>query len=106
MNNLDQPWQETQGCFGFCTNADEPSSFDFLRDNKNQTNSRQDVLSNRDQQTKQEIEAMLSDALNILTFEERQEQQKALNGVDDKIKEEATFIETSLNDLDNCLPKG
>lgn len=98
MSALDQPHQEFQGCFGFCTDT-EPSYFDFLR--KNQGN--EDVLSNHDQQKKQEIDDMLSDALNNLTFEERQEQQEVLHGVNDKIRDEAAFIEQSLHDLDDFL---
>ncbi|CAJ1932756.1 unnamed protein product [Cylindrotheca closterium] len=46
---------------------------------------------------------MLSDAFHKLSFEERQEQQDALHGVDDKIQEEAALIENSLKELDDHL---
>mmetsp|Transcript_17683 Transcript_17683/g.43592 ORF Transcript_17683/g.43592 Transcript_17683/m.43592 type:complete len:575 (-) Transcript_17683:176-1900(-) len=103
MSVLDQSFQEKQGCFGFGTgSSSEPSKFDFVR----KTTANEDaagLLSNQDQRKKQEIEDMLSDALNKLTFEERQEQQEVLHGVDGKIREEATFVKNSLKDLDNFL---
>ncbi|KAL3944647.1 MAG: hypothetical protein SGBAC_001254 [Bacillariaceae sp.] len=51
----------------------------------------------------QEIDELLSDALNILTFEEREEQEEALHGVAKDIVEEASLIDNALNELEAHL---
>jgi len=53
-----------------------------------------------DQKGKEEVDTLLSEALNDLTFEERKMQQEVVHGVDDKIAEEETFIKTRLQELD------
>lgn len=54
-------------------------------------------------QKKKEIDDLLSEALNGLSFEERQEQQEILHGVAARIAEEANFIEDLLHELDAHL---
>lgn len=56
-----------------------------------------------DRQKKKEIDEILSEAMMGLTFEERQEQQEIIHGVDRKITEEETFIATSLQQMDAQL---
>ncbi|CAJ1932758.1 unnamed protein product [Cylindrotheca closterium] len=51
----------------------------------------------------QEMDLLLSEAMNTLTFEERQEQQEVLHGVEQEIAEECIIIETALKELDNHL---
>ncbi|KAL3942743.1 MAG: hypothetical protein SGBAC_003118 [Bacillariaceae sp.] len=49
------------------------------------------------------MDALLVEAMNNLTFEERQEQQEVLHGVDDTIEEDAHFTEQALKSLDDHL---
>ena len=60
-------------------------------------------LTGEDQQKKQEIDTLLSEAFNNLTFEERQAQQEELHGVADEIREERSLIENSLRELEFYL---
>ncbi|CAJ1945261.1 unnamed protein product [Cylindrotheca closterium] len=56
-----------------------------------------------DQKGKEEVDTLLSEALNGLTFEERQMHQEVVHGVEDKIAEEEIFIKTRLKELDETL---
>jgi len=60
-------------------------------------------MTTEDKKEKQEIDALLSEAMNTLTFEERQEQLETLHGVDEDIAEEEDLIENALQDLDDHL---
>eukprot|EP00526_Cylindrotheca_closterium_P010563 CAMPEP_0113632328 /NCGR_PEP_ID=MMETSP0017_2-20120614/16802_1 /TAXON_ID=2856 /ORGANISM="Cylindrotheca closterium" /LENGTH=396 /DNA_ID=CAMNT_0000542877 /DNA_START=56 /DNA_END=1243 /DNA_ORIENTATION=+ /assembly_acc=CAM_ASM_000147 len=60
-------------------------------------------MTREDEQETQEIHSLLSEAMNTLTFEERQEQQEVLHGVDRDIGEEAIFIDKALRELDEHL---
>jgi len=60
-------------------------------------------MTREDEHRKQEIDAVLSEAMNNLTFEERQEQQDILHGVDNEIKEETAFVDKALRELDAHL---
>ncbi|CAJ1932778.1 unnamed protein product [Cylindrotheca closterium] len=84
----------------------ESSSFDnskgFLLKQRGRHN-HQATMSNEDKQKIQEVDALLSEAMDALTFEERQYQQEILHGVGEDIAEEATFINRELNDLDEHL---
>ena len=98
MSVFDQQLSNTTGCFGFGFSSEDPNN-DVLK----QPNRRQGILSREDERKKKEVDDLLSDAMNELTFEERQRQQEVLHGVDEKIAEEATFIHTTLQELDNHL---
>ena len=65
----------------------------------------EDMMTSADLQKKQEIDDMLSQAMTALSFQERQKQQESLHGVDQAIAEEDTFIESSLQQLENHLSK-
>ena len=58
-----------------------------------------------DQQKKNEIDSLLSEAMTTLTFEEQQEQLKVLHGVAHPIKKAGTptLIVNTLRQLDDCL---
>jgi len=60
-------------------------------------------MSSEHLQKKQEIDTLLSQAFNEMTFEERQESQEVLHGVGKEIAEESIFIENALKDLDQHL---
>ena len=49
---------------------------------------------------KEEVDALLSQAMTDLTFEEREKQQEFLHGVDGDLAEEANMIEKALTELD------
>jgi len=65
-----------------------------------QQNVQDELLTGQDKQKKQEVDALLSEAMNNLTFQEREEQQEVLHGVAKDIAEEASFIEKALRELD------
>ncbi|KAL3930108.1 MAG: hypothetical protein SGBAC_011909 [Bacillariaceae sp.] len=90
MSTLDVPFNDGPHCFGFRIGGGKKSISD-------------EYLSEDDQKKKNEIDSMLSEAMNTLTFEERQAQQEVLHGVGNEIREEATFIEKSLSDLEEHL---
>ncbi|CAJ1948893.1 unnamed protein product [Cylindrotheca closterium] len=100
MSVFDQQLSSTTGCFGFGYSSEDPDYVSLTQ----QMNRRQDTtLSREDEKKKKEVDDLLSDAMNELTFEERQRQQEVLHGVDEKIAEEATFIHSTLHELDNHL---
>mmetsp|Transcript_38264 Transcript_38264/g.92574 ORF Transcript_38264/g.92574 Transcript_38264/m.92574 type:complete len:120 (-) Transcript_38264:1753-2112(-) len=89
-------------CFDFCSGSSEDDfkyGLFMQRQNINQTND----ISAEDQRKKKEIDDMLADAMNELTFEERQRQQEVLHGVEDKIIEDPAFINNALWELDGHL---
>lgn len=49
------------------------------------------------------MDELLSEAMNTLTFEERNQQEEALHGVDRDIAEEGTFFDNALKELDSHL---
>lgn len=56
----------------------------------------------------QELDALLSQAMNALTFEERQKQQEIVHGVDQTV-EDAAFTDFALQELDHhlsCIKEG
>ena len=101
MSVFDQSFNQSSGCFGICNGkGDRQSPIPGL-----QNPLEDDLKTSEDRQKKREIDAMLSQALSGLTFEERQEQQEILHGVDRKVAEEDTFIEASLQQLESCLER-
>ncbi|KAL3936390.1 MAG: hypothetical protein SGBAC_008281 [Bacillariaceae sp.] len=100
MSIFDQQSNHSGYCFGSCFSSQEPN-FDFLKDLQQYNSQRR--LNNEDERKKKEVDDLLSDAMNQLSFEERQHQQEVLHGVDDEIVEEATFINSTLQELDNHL---
>ena len=61
----------------------------------------QDGLGTEDQQTtKRQVDEILAQALSGLTFEERQQHQEILHGVDERIAEEASLINDKREELD------
>mmetsp|Transcript_16058 Transcript_16058/g.39331 ORF Transcript_16058/g.39331 Transcript_16058/m.39331 type:complete len:603 (+) Transcript_16058:198-2006(+) len=118
MSSLNQPYNNSgPSCFGLCnnTNNNEGGRTAGINNNPRSKSShhqqqmipQQDgllfSLTSDDEQKKQEVEALLSQALNGLTFEERQEQQEVLHGVDNRIAEDPTLTEAALKVLDNHL---
>ena len=60
-------------------------------------------LASEDRMKKQEIDEMLAQAMHGLTVEERQHQQDILHGVDPRIQEDETTLNSLLQDLDHFL---
>ncbi|KAL3930107.1 MAG: hypothetical protein SGBAC_011908 [Bacillariaceae sp.] len=90
MSILDQNFQGSTSCGGSC---------DIFKIRKDPV--RQDAsLTTADRQKQKQIEEVLSEALNGLTFHERQEQQEVLHGVEDEILEETSSVDNALKDLD------
>ncbi|CAJ1932734.1 unnamed protein product [Cylindrotheca closterium] len=68
------------------------------------TNNKEDDDHQENNMKKDEtLDAMLSQAFNRLTFQERQEQQDLLHGVDGTLPEDKDFVEIALQELDNHL---
>mmetsp|Transcript_33280 Transcript_33280/g.80478 ORF Transcript_33280/g.80478 Transcript_33280/m.80478 type:complete len:477 (+) Transcript_33280:132-1562(+) len=102
MSVLNQPFPKQSGCFGFNLNQ-ESSSLGSHDGFVKQHQVDQAVMTRDDKQKKQEIDALLSEAMNNLTFQEREKQQEVLHGVDDEIKEEGNIVDIALSELDNHL---
>lgn len=96
MSVFDQPFMKQQSCFGFDSNPTTSNNW-----MKHQSHQR--VTTNEDKRREEEVETLLSEAFNGLTFKEREKQQEALHGVDKGIIEETDLIENSLIELDNYL---
>ena len=62
-----------------------------------------DMLTAEEQQQKQEIDSLLLDAMNDLTFEEQQEQLEGLHGVARPLAEEPQTVAKALQLLDDQL---
>ncbi|CAJ1969512.1 unnamed protein product [Cylindrotheca closterium] len=88
MSILSQPCKQRSNCLGIGLATPQESRNYLTKDDEHKT---------------REIDAMLVEALNGLTFEERQEQQEIVHGVDEMTADESTFIESTLKDLDNIL---
>ena len=91
MSVLDQPFVSSPGCFGMQNQQVQHSSNELTH---------QQIP---DQQDKHQVYALLAQALNGLTFEERQEQQEILHGVNGLTVEEEGFIDYLLYQLDGHL---
>jgi len=102
MSLLDQPFTKQSGCFGCNLNPESSSSGSYDGFVK-QHPADQAVMTREDEQRKQEIDVLLSEAMNTLTFDERQEQQAAIHGVEQEIVEESIFVDTALKELDHRL---
>lgn len=101
MSVFDQSFNNNQpSCFGI-RNGDRQSPISSLR--RRLEDDDDDLRTSEDRQKKQEIEDMLAQAMKVLTFQEQQEQQEILHGVDQKIEEEETFISVSLHKLESHL---
>ncbi|CAJ1948891.1 unnamed protein product [Cylindrotheca closterium] len=90
----------TASCFGFCFSPEDPNHDVFTQ----QKNSQHKVTRDEERK-KKEVDDHFTAAFNKLTFEERQRQQEVLHGVDEQIAEEATFIHSTLQELDNHLKR-
>lgn len=96
MSVLDQSYSGIPNCFGIRVDAAEfKTGFS--------TEQRRDEITSENKQKMQEIDALLSEAMNTLTFEEREEQQAVLHGVEKEIAEESIFMDTALKELDSHL---
>ena len=95
MSVLDQTYKRMPNCLGIRLEA-RKSSNDASEHHKIS-------MSTEEQQRKQEMDSLLSQAFNEMSFQERQEHQEGLHGVEKEIAEESVFIDTSLRDLDNHL---
>lgn len=97
MSALDQPFQDISSCFSFRIAPSSSSVTNGFQRN---------ALTVAEQQQQKEIDALLTDALNGLTFDERQEQQEVLHGVEAENSEDITFLNNALAALDaNLAPK-
>lgn len=117
MSIFDQSFHNRSGWCGSINNHNNDNNGDcgglpavfapqHHRGNNNNNNEiDDDLMTPADRQKKREIDNILSQAMKGLSFEERQEQQEILHGVDQKIAEEETFIEASLQQLEFHLAK-
>mmetsp|Transcript_17718 Transcript_17718/g.43705 ORF Transcript_17718/g.43705 Transcript_17718/m.43705 type:complete len:214 (+) Transcript_17718:99-740(+) len=93
MSLLNQPFEQRSNCLGFRLGTLESRHDNF----------RIESLTKEDDRKTKENDALLIEALNGLTFEERQEQQEIVHGVDDMDADESMFIDSALKDLDEAL---
>ncbi|CAJ1945918.1 unnamed protein product [Cylindrotheca closterium] len=102
MSSFDRSVHKSSSCFaGICRNNNDDASLIADR----QLSPVDDGLTPAVRQKKKEIDDLLIKALNGLTFEERQEQQEILHGVEATIAEEATFMEASRTELESHLER-
>eukprot|EP00526_Cylindrotheca_closterium_P022697 CAMPEP_0113614132 /NCGR_PEP_ID=MMETSP0017_2-20120614/7003_1 /TAXON_ID=2856 /ORGANISM="Cylindrotheca closterium" /LENGTH=182 /DNA_ID=CAMNT_0000523279 /DNA_START=151 /DNA_END=700 /DNA_ORIENTATION=+ /assembly_acc=CAM_ASM_000147 len=106
MSLLNQPFKTNNPGLLSCCNP--PQMLPFQQQQQQQQQNRQqnvqdELLTGQDKQKKQEVDALLSEAMNNLTFQEREEQQEFLHGVDKDIAEEKDLIDNALHDLDAHL---
>lgn len=102
----DQALHQQSGCLGICNgNGDRQFPISDLQNNNRLIDGGDYLITAADHRKKREIDNMLSQAMESLTFEERQEQQEILHGVDQKVAEEENFIEASLQQLEIQLGK-
>jgi hypothetical protein len=101
VSNSDQEYKNRLKCSGLCNGSENDYKYEFLSQQYAQHN--QGALSREDEQKKQEMEALLSEAVKQLTFEERQRQQEALHGVEDETIEDEALINSALQELDSHL---
>ncbi|CAJ1937798.1 unnamed protein product [Cylindrotheca closterium] len=87
MSSFDRNFQPTSSCFGFVTSQQSSN----------------DATSWKKREGTGTIDGMLSEALKDLTFEERQQQQEILHGVQGQMREEENMVQNTLQDLDKYL---
>lgn len=97
MSVFDQSFSQRSNCLGL--RAEVTGSKKELLAQRQKASK----MSSEHLQKKQEIDTLLSQAFNEMTFEERQESQEVLHGVGKEIAEESIFIENALKDLDQHL---
>mmetsp|Transcript_31706 Transcript_31706/g.76747 ORF Transcript_31706/g.76747 Transcript_31706/m.76747 type:complete len:459 (-) Transcript_31706:30-1406(-) len=102
MSAFNQSFNDPLSCFAICNEKSLPQNAPVRQQLLNLPQA--DGMSNADLIHKnKEVDDLLCQALNGLTFEERQEQQEILHGVEATIAEEAGFIEALLQELDGHL---
>ena len=102
MSVLDRQPSNSKGCFGLRLSAEDPNQ-DILKPQN--IDQKTPSLSTEDEKKKRELDALLSDAMNELTFEERQYQQEVLHGVENQIAEEEALVESAIQDLEFHLSR-
>lgn len=101
---FDKPFNNNPSCLGICTGDESGISRNLGSVNLQPFASvSQDVTSAVDQQKTKEVDDLLSQSIFSLTFEERQEQQEVLHGVDNQNPEDPALIEAGLQELDHQL---
>ncbi|KAL3936391.1 MAG: hypothetical protein SGBAC_008282 [Bacillariaceae sp.] len=114
MGSIFDQFPAKKRCFSLCnptgTSIGESgqvdiSNFDVLmmQQNENTSNNNRRSLSAADQRKQKEIDELLSEAMNQLTFAERQRQTELLHGVEDKIIEEPVFLNNALQNMEDYL---
>ncbi|CAJ1960440.1 unnamed protein product [Cylindrotheca closterium] len=99
VSNSDQDYRRRLTCSGICGRS-EDYEYDFLSRQNTQSNG---TLTREDEEKKQEMETLVSEAMNQLSFDERQRQQEALHGVEEGIIEDEALISSALEELDSHL---
>lgn len=89
---------DDSGCFNYDPNSCTLNNWSF---------SQQQIIGNRaaatdETKVKQEVDALLSEAMNNLTFDEREKHQEVLHGIDDLV-EEADLVQNALVELENTI---
>ena len=92
MSIFNQSYNQPSSCFGFCNNG---SSSGISSHQNQQRHDDDHQLTLEDQQKKKEMDDLLAQAMSGLTFQERQEQQEKLHGVDNKIVENESVLISS-----------
>jgi hypothetical protein len=93
MSVFDQSFNKPKKCFDLCN-----SHMHHL-----QQDPKDDGLTVEVKQEKQEIDDLLSQAFNELTFEEREEHQEVLHGVRDMAIEDESLVDCALQELESHL---
>mmetsp|Transcript_4285 Transcript_4285/g.10001 ORF Transcript_4285/g.10001 Transcript_4285/m.10001 type:complete len:178 (+) Transcript_4285:168-701(+) len=95
---FNQPFNHPQGCFGCCNDASVSNQSRLVLQNRKMQ--KEDGFTAEERKKNQEMDDLLSEALNKLTFEEREEHQEVLHGVKNEIMEDDTFLDQALQELE------
>mmetsp|Transcript_4294 Transcript_4294/g.10029 ORF Transcript_4294/g.10029 Transcript_4294/m.10029 type:complete len:347 (+) Transcript_4294:57-1097(+) len=98
---FNQPFNEPQSCFGFCNDASASNNSGPIHQNR--SIQKKDGLTEEERKNKKAMDDLLSEALKKLTFEEREEHQEVLHGVNDLVFEDDTFLNSALQELESHL---
>lgn len=105
VSSCDQEYNNRLNCFGRSGGRKNYKHKFLTLQNRNQSSKADPPLTQKEIASKMEIDGLLSEALNQLTFDERQRQLELLHGVEEEIIEDAEAIESALRELDEHITR-
>ena len=97
MGLLDKPIQSDSNCFGCSPSRPNTYQASFVQHDGSQS------LYSSQKRTTHENDLLISEAMQRLTFQEREQQEEVLHGVDKDIPEGEEFMKNALQELESHL---